>query len=224
MIQKRLEELNKKWKTKRDYKSFTNDGVLNYQTWEFQNPKVLFLLKESADGFIEIVGKEHDIRKGNGPHFWWNICYWKYLITNIYLKKNIDFISKLELPEVVCNNYLLDSIAYVNIKKNNEGLTKSNRGDILKYAKQDQDLLKEQIDIICPNVIFCSSDTFEAYRHIYGPNLLKLNDTCFRHNDRLIIKFYHPSYGFLTGGRKAIYYKLKNSIISDIDLPTQFNW
>ena len=224
MIQKKLEELNQTWQQERSYRFFTIDGVLNYKNWETQTPKILFLLKESADGFIDIAGRGHNITKGNGPHFWWNICYWKYLINNISTKRNYEFVSKFELPEVKNNNYILDSISYVNIKKNNEGKTKSERNDILKYARQDKYFLKKQLDIIEPNVIFCSQDTFDAYKHIYDSVLIKINNNCFKHNERLIINFYHPSYGFMKGGREAIYNVLRDNLTFENNLMEQFNW
>ena len=214
--------LYKKWIKKREYSYFTKDGILNYDVWEKTSPKIMFLLKETADDFINIADKDIDIRDGKGNHFWWNITYWKYVINQLYLKNtSFDFIPKEKLPEA-SNSYILNDIAYVNIKKECENKSKSDDTDINKYAQNDKALLKEQIDLISPNIIFCSATTYKAYINLYN-DITKLNNNCFKHNNRLIIKYYHPSYFQIKGGRKTLFNNLKNILLSD-DILGEFKW
>jgi hypothetical protein len=188
------------------------------------HPRILFLLKETADDFTQIAETEIDITKGNGSHFWWNICYWKYLINSISNGEKPEFINQNELPEVKFNNNILDAIAYVNVKKNCENKTKTDDSDILRYAQQDKDLLAEQIDLINPHIVFCSNITFISYQQIYENELTQINSICYRHKDRLILHFRHPSYFQISGGRETHFNDLKNALLKNGNVLSQFNW
>ena len=220
----KLELLSEKWKSQKGYNYFVYDGILNYGKWNFVTPKILFLLKEAADDFTEIAGLEINITNGNGPHFWWNICYWKYLIENLSKGVDVTFVSQSELPEVKINNNILDSIAYVNVKKNCENITISNDSDIYQYAINDKELLVEQIEIINPDVVFCSKVTFLAYKYLYGNEIEKINSICYKHKNRLILNFRHPSYFQISGGRETLFNNLKSALTVDGNLFGQFSW
>ncbi len=224
-IKEKQLHLYEQWKKERNYDDFVYDGILSYEKWDSIIPKIMFLLKETADDFTAIAEKAHDITNGNGTHFWWNICYWKYLIDKLYKNEEAEFIDSSELPEVKYNNNLLDSIAYVNIKKNCDNNPNSNDSVILDYAKSDQLFLVQQIDLIGPDIVFCSNATFNAYKCIYKePQLEKLNDICYKHGNRLILKFRHPSYFQISGGRETNFNDLKNALSSDGNILKQFNW
>ena len=216
------EQLYIKWKNNRNYSYFVYDGILNYQKWNVSRPKIMFLLKETADDFVHIANNDIDIRNGNGSHFWWNICYWKYVVSSLYTGKDISFISTSELPESQ-QNYILNDIAYVNIKKQCDNKTKTNDSEILQYALGDKDLLIEQIDLINPDVIFCNPITFKAYSNIYENKLEALNEICFKYDNRLILKFRHPSYFQIAGGRETHFNDLKNAIMN-LELGKKFVW
>lgn len=216
--------LYERWKKEKQYTYFVKDGILNYEKWNSIVPRIMFLLKETSDDFTCIADKSHDITKGNGTHFWWNICYWKYLVEKIFKGEDVVFIKKTELPEIKFNNNMVDSIAYVNIKKNCDNLSNSNDSEIFEYAISDKDLLKQQIEIIDPHVVFCSNITFNAYKYIFESQLEKINDICYQHKDRLIIKFYHPSYFQIPGGRKTLFVELHNALIANDSIFKLFKW
>ncbi|WP_143525186.1 hypothetical protein [Labilibacter marinus] len=180
-------------------------------------------MKESADDFTQIAEKDIDITSGNGSHFWWNICYWKYVINSIYNGKRCEFMDKNELPEVKFNQNILDDIAYVNIKKKCDNKTKSNDGEIFSFAIEDKELLIEQIELINPNIVLCNHITFRSYCHLYGDEIEKLNEVCYKHNDRLILNFRHPSYFQIKGGRKTHFSDLKSALL-DKNALDLFNW
>lgn len=215
------------WMTEREYKSssFNLDGILNYKTWESLNPKIMFFLKETADDFLDVRKDPINIRKGNGNHFWWNIVYWKHAINQIYNKNEIDhsLLPFSELHEVKYTNYIIDSIAYVNVKKICENKTSSNDAEILKYAMNDKPFLHEQINLINPDIVFCSKITFKAYKEIFGEELEQINSICYKHNNRLILKFVHPSYFQIKGGKGAHFSSLCKSLDGNGVL-SKFNW
>ncbi len=220
-LKQKQKDLYENWLKKRNYKEFTKDGILNYEVWEKTSPKIMFLLKESASDFINIADKNHDIRKGAGHHFWWNICYWKYIINQLHKgNTNLKFFQTTKLPEAK-NDYIINDIAYVNIKKKHQNKTKSENADIIQYAKADKELLIKQIDLISPDIVFCDKTTFNAYNILYG-KLDKLNNNCYKHNNRLIISYYHPSYFQIKGGRETLFYNLQ-TILSD-NIFEHFKW
>lgn len=223
-LKEKQELLYKEWISKRDYKLFVKDGILNYKKWETTKPKILFLLKESADNFTEIANQDIRIHTGNGNHFWWQICYWKYIINKLHSKEKVVFIPTKQLPESL-NENRLDSIAYVNVKKLCENKTTSKEKDILQYADVDKILLKKQIDLIQPNVVFCSTTTFKAYKKIYPQNNLKeLNKICYKDGQKLVLKFRHPSYFQIKGGRKTNFTDLHQSLLEKNGILNQFDW
>ena len=222
-LKEKQEALYEKWQKERNFPKdyFTKDGILNYDVWKETKSKIMFLLKETADDFVNIANREIDIRDGKGSHFWWNICYWKYVVNKVYNGDNsIEFIDTNELPEAK-KGYILNDIAYVNIKKECQNKAKSNDGEIIEYARRDKDLLIEQIDLISPNVIFCNNATFISYKILYG-ELEAINDNCFIHNNRLIIKYYHPSYFQISGGRETHFYNIRNFLTDNVF--EKFNW
>jgi len=220
-IKTQQEELYQQWEENSKYEYFVRDGILNYEVWKNTTPKTMFLLKETADDFVQIADNDIDIRNGNGSHFWWNICYWKYVVLNKYLKKDLSFIPTHELPEAQ-NDYILNDIAYVNVKKQCDNKTKTNDGEILEYANRDKQLLETQIELINPDIVFCNPVTFKAYSIIFGNQLIKLNDVCYKHNNRLILNFRHPSYFQIAGGRQTHFIDLSKAI--DDSVLRQFSW
>lgn len=206
------------------YGNFVYDGIINYDEWEKTKPKILFLLKETTNNFKRISEQSIDIREGSGNHFWWNMCYWKYLITQIYNGKSTEFIEQNQLPEVEENNFILDSVAYVNVKKTCENKNQSDDKEIYSYAKNDKDFLTKQIDLINPNVIFCSKITFDAYNFLYPNKISKISDFCFDHNNRLIIKYKHPGYFQIKGGKETLYSNLKNHLTVPDNVLKEFHW
>jgi hypothetical protein len=134
------------------------------------------------------------------------------------------FINTDELPEAKLNSNVLDSIAYVNVKKQCDNLTKSNDRDILNYGYRDADLLREQIEMINPDVIFCSSTTFKVYNHLYPADINSVNHICHKHHNRLVLNFYHPSYFQIRGGRETLFNILNSALTENGSILSQFDW
>lgn len=193
---KEIERLESSWIKERPHYRFTFDGILNEDKWFKSKSRVMFLLKESADDFCNIRGKApHDITKGKGNSFWYNIVRWWYLIDQ--LEHGFDNPTFMNITELKQKFRLFDMAAYANIKKNNENKSTSNHKNILDYAKRDRDFLKSQIDLINPKYILTNKTTFSSYKHIYANEKLELVENTdkrvYKHKERYIIRFYHPS-------------------------------
>ncbi len=118
----------------------------------------------------------------------------------------------------------------MDVKKANEGKSKSDNGDIVNYAKRDKTFLKEQIDLISPNVIICGG-TFHAFRNAVYDNIEDKNQlhyawnttsesSAWTHNNRLVINFYHPSYAF----NKEDLFENLCSLLIEGKVFEKFNW
>lgn len=182
-----------------------NDGILDERIFLRQPQKVMFLLKETYGDYNEIIGPQ-DIFNGKSSPFWPNIYNWTIFVNQIFLNIAPKFKSKKEIGE---QTLYVDNIAYVNVKKVNSNKAVSDKKDILKFAEKDKDLLRKQIDVINPDIIFTSNTTFEAYQLIFDLvfsdfknvkryDCKKQNFIYAEHQHRKIIKLYHPSSFALT--------------------------
>jgi hypothetical protein len=195
---KKVNSIFEKWNFERNYsEAFVRDGILDFECFRNQRPKILFLLFETYNNYRQI-GDSYDksgevnIHDGTGNFFWWNICRWKHSIYQIYNNKNIrpTFPENNTFPE------LIRDIAIVDIKKKDDNKSTTYRPEIINYAKNDREYLKEEIELINPNIIFCGS-TFEYLKIIFNSGnivpLTKQKKNCYKFNNSLIIDFYHPS-------------------------------
>ncbi len=234
ITQQEIDNIYQKWEEEIKGDQLVYDGILSIEKWNKLDLRVMFLLKESHNKYYKIAIEPVKIRKGSGPSFFPNILLWKYAIEKAYIshKKNTEIAR--EMPNYKTfdewkKNYL-DSIAYFNVKKTLGG-SSSNPKIISEFATNHKLILKEHINLINPNVIFCDDTTYFAYKNIFefrhydeikGDKILfnekyvKTNykPKLYRHNNRLIIRFYHPSY--FGKNRRKLYQKLINSLNSQI--------
>ena len=107
---------------------------------------------------------------------------------------------------------MLQNISVVNVKKS-DGEPHSKWENLVKYAKDDADLLRREIDLISPDVIVCGNNS-SLLRIVYGASVDEKGNVChdgaideksywFMHDngylwfdDKLIIDFYHPANQF----------------------------
>jgi hypothetical protein len=179
------------WSAQRpEYKIFVRDGILNKSLYTASNPKIAILLKESNDDFVEIAPLTTDGYgpNGNSSHFWRNINIYTYIATCAWNNINPIYDDIHEITEKQVN-----SIAYINVKKNAENKSVSNDNEILEYSERDQPFLRKQLRIIQPQIVFCGN-TKKCYDFIEDSSFLKHN--VYLGKNRLVIDYYHPSYAF----------------------------
>ncbi|MGZ0016906.1 hypothetical protein [Yeosuana sp. AK3] len=185
-IPQKLTVLNSKWKAERpQYKNFVSDGILNYSEYRKQNPKILFLLKESNSGFINIA----PFPEGYGPRgssnmFWRYMRGYEHIIISALKEQPFNENKVLELKEKKNIN-----TAYVNVKKQCDNNPTSNSMEIELFAQNDKELLTEQIELINPDVIYCAG-TFSSYKILYN-EVNKLSMGIYQTKERIVIDYYH---------------------------------
>jgi hypothetical protein len=203
-----------------DNKEFTRDGISNFERWEKQEPKILFLLKEAWGGFIPL----HPEQKIKGM-FGINIARWKLVIKELYNNRDAEpvFMEAWQRPEYN------DDIAIVEVKKVDEEKTSSNINIINEFAVRDSAFLKEQIDLINPDIVFCCGTTDAYGNHIFGDDTWEQISSifeprpchCYKHKNRLIIDFYHPT---LIGTDPKMMVNLLGRLIKEGNVFDKFDW
>lgn len=186
-----LKLLFEEWtKARPHYKIFCKDGILVNDEWDKQCPKIMFLLKETYTGFPEIIGRPHG-PGGTSGTFWRRMRMWTYIIAEMFNNNTPIFQEAIKIKEEPNSK-----IAYLNIKKNVERIENrndaySNDDDIRKYAKNDKDFLKQQIEIIAPDIILCCG-TFKFCSDIFD-QIENLSKNLHKASNVLLIDFGHPS-------------------------------
>lgn len=182
--QKLLEE----WSRMRpEYETFTFDGVLNESIYTNSNPRIALLLKESNDDFVEIAPLNGDGYGPNGssPLFWRNINIFIYIATCAW---NGRIVSIKDIKDVTEKK--VNSIAYINVKKKAENKPTSSNKEILKYAREDKDFLRRQINLIDPEVVFLAN-TKSCFDEIQES--IHIAHNVYKGSNNIVIDYYHPS-------------------------------
>lgn len=195
------DELNKlfsKWQSRPRHQyninqgmAFVRDGAMDKEKWEQANPKIVFLEKEAYgdgggdEGSSWCLGTLLRENWGQARYqHWLNVSRWTYGIQHTN-KENIPSFP----DDKVARNAVFDS-AVVNIKKSGGSQT-SNDHDLKLYVEEDGDLIKEQIDLLNPDVIvFCS--TWHLVKELFGEPK-ELSTWTYQRNNQKLLKYYHPA-------------------------------
>jgi hypothetical protein len=183
-------KLLSEWKKNRPkYKKFVKDGVLNEDIYFSESPRIALLVKESNNDFYEIAPLKDENGwgpEGSSPFFWRNINIWQYAINSAWNNKKCSYKDAEAIKENQVN-----SIAYINIKKNAECKSVSNNDDLLNYIEADKSYIEKQIELVNPQIILCGG-TYSLYNKIC-PSEPVSSGVYLSNDGRLIIEFYHPS-------------------------------
>ncbi len=149
-IVNREENLFLKWQNARKYPAFTLDGVFDEETYNKQEVKILYILKEANWKECNFVLnlKEWLLSEKSSTYWktWNNIARWTQA-----LQIGGDYISAISKKD---KTYWLRKIAFLELKKVPGGASSSD-DEIAEYAKNDSEFLKCQIMIYNPDIIIC---------------------------------------------------------------------
>lgn len=178
---------------------FSEDGMVDIESYKSCRLKLLFLLKEvnSESGFNLV----EFIRKGGRNQTWGNIARWIYGIQQY--DKDINW-KDLD-PQQENRVELLKSICVMNLKKT-PGKHTTNSKDLWRVAKDDKEFIIKQFHIyfddstIRPDfIIGCGSETFDLFNSIVevdGQNSWKLTSKGILYYsydmNKYFIKYAHP--------------------------------
>jgi hypothetical protein len=210
---------------------FTKDGPSNWEVYFNEKPRILFLLKEPWFGYRPDDWNYIYGQKG------YNQVRWAYIIQQLYENpaSTIALPSDIELKRLYNGDY--SRIAEVEVKKVNHEQSASSDGEIFDYAARDAAYLQRQINLIDPQVIICCG-TFSSFWKIFEDDFnqkipLQIGKTerayrirdlyAWKHQNRLVLDFYHPSHGRIPGGINT-YTKLLCELLNHGDIFNQFIW
>ena len=189
----------------RDNFGFVKDGIINPEIWfaREDNERILFLLKEAYEKdeekhiwdlpswiretkCMDSCDKECKgcFRAGNA---YTRLAEWVWGIDEFCKTRSKKFDNNLGIMPYKREMYknkrveMLCKASIINIKKS-DGVKSSSYKNLMKYVKDDADLLGEQIAIINPTVIICGG-TSELLSNIFS-NIS---------NDYKIISIPHPT-------------------------------
>jgi len=171
------------------YHGFKKDGIIDPNRWENTTPKVLFVLKESYDGPKDL--RKEILETGCAKwKIWWTVAYWCYACH--YVAQSGTLPQFPAANPAACNEAsdLFLSSAIINIKKSN-GQHPSSNDDLEHYVNEDADLIRQQIEIINPNILI-SGNVWWAQK--LWPDARQVYDLVWRTGDRLLVNFWHPAH------------------------------
>lgn len=211
-------ELMREWKDKHKavgYESFVTDGIVCPEVWFSQTTRVLFILKEAYNDersrgvdwcLLDYLMSED----GSKGRIWTAVAEWQYALQNTTNRDIPVFDGWLGCPVGDMKQYrkargnLLKQCSVINIKKSN-GRNGSDDADLLRYVKEDWELIKTQIELIDPTIIVCGS-TFSLLRdwtadpeqkrtQIFGVDTAYIPDSrgCYAIGSRALLAYYHPA-------------------------------
>lgn len=192
--QDNLTTLMDKWREKHELQGrerFISDGIVNCEIWNSQQtPKVCFFLKEAHDEEGNGYNLTQELHNSGPWVMWKRVIIWIQAIHNAYEKNYVPY-EKYNFENI--KKELIDKIAVVNIKKSN-GKMQSKNEDLAIYASEDKEELKQEIELIKPDVIVCGS-TIQYLRTVLDNKNNHPNDSLFEFwGNRLIINYYHPAW------------------------------
>lgn len=196
-----LDSLFTEWEARhkgKGYKNFIRDGIVNYESWDGQETsKVCYLLKEAYGDNDFSLTDELAVR------LWgiWEqkIPFWTQGVYDSQVPPK-PFEPKMSDNE---KRSIIDRIAVVNIKKSN-GNPSSDDNDLMKYVREDEELLRRELTIIEPDVIICGY-TFQLVKDVLqGIEVFPEGDG--KWGNSLVIDYYHPSNWHGAAGNTEIHY------------------
>lgn len=196
-----INTLMNNWKEKhikKGYERFVADGIVNLKKWSSQNtPKVCFFLKEAYTTTDEDqYNLVKDLDNYEPWKMWKKVAIWTAAIHNA-CKGNIEYNEEILRSKT---KELIQSIAVINVKKSN-GKSNSNNEDLKKYAIEDSEELKVELEIINPDVIICGY-SLGLLKIVLGNDLI-IDNTCDNMygywGKTVVIDYYHPACRYPNG-------------------------
>ncbi len=188
----KLDSLFERWRQSREeYEDkFSKDGIIKESAWLGASPKLLFLLKETNDFPDDIRVLIPNYWKG----LWVNVGRWAYGLQKT-AKGCIPSFTEASQP----HNYKTagESSAIMNLKKS-PGKNQSNMEEIRGKAQYDKDFIKEELDIIQPEIVVCGAKFEIAKKIISELNCKPIDEDskCYKIGETLWIDYCHPSARF----------------------------
>lgn len=141
------------------YGGFIRDGIINIENWKKQKVRICFILNEPG-GYsdIEKFPNGADLaadwnERGSFSTFMFKLVVWTKAIQDSFVAP-ITY-NKQEVMKI--RDELIRSIAIVNIKKT-DGQKRSDFELLQRFANEDAEELKKELELVNPNIIICGEN------------------------------------------------------------------
>lgn len=208
----KTEKLNKlfnAWEKGYTSGTFCRDGIVNEELFSNARKKILFVTKEPNDpSKSQWDYRDWYDKEISSYPFCYRITEWAYGILHEFPPIEEVWKDRIKAHES------LRSIAMMNIKKSG-GTGSSNIHEMMKYAENDISNLREEINIIDPEIIILGTSWKKLRNFILDKQEWSNSgyDVAIgRYNNAKVIDFYHPS---SRNAPSAAYSLLQNIINSN---------
>ncbi|MGZ2371758.1 hypothetical protein ACXR6G_18410 [Ancylomarina sp. YFZ004] len=179
--------------------SLIYDGIVSPSHWFASDIKILVIMKEAYGGgfwnIAEQISADDGILKVGGTASQGTqnrLAEWVFAIRQGLNNSKLDIESEKAKGYFKARKYMLE-IAYVNLKKINGNNTSSDT-DIKTHVSNYKYLLKEQIELIKPNMILCGG----TFHFIDGVLIDKCQpiaglQNCYHNSKYTVLSTYHPA-------------------------------
>ena len=139
-----MESLFHEWQQKYSFSAFIKDGIVDSEKYE--EPHILFVLRDMNCSVPNDLCE--DLRTyGSGAKTWCNVGRWTKALLDPDEEYPYDMSSKKRVDQV-------SRVAVMNIKKEG-GTSRANGGALIRFAKQQKEMILEQIRLCDPHIIIC---------------------------------------------------------------------
>lgn len=141
------------------YGGFVRDGIVNLESWKQQKVRICFILNEAGGRFdMEHYPDGFDLaaewnEKGSFSKFMFKLAVWTKAIQDAF-SPPITY-KKSDVSKI--RDDLIRSIAIVNIKKS-DGQRRSDFSVLQRFANEDAEELKRELELVNPNIIICGEN------------------------------------------------------------------
>lgn len=139
-----MEELFERWQQKYSFSAFIKDGIVDVTKYE--KPHILFVLRDMNCSVPNDLCK--DLRlMGSGAKTWCNVGRWVQALLDKNQEYPYDMSQKQRIEQI-------SRVAVMNIKKEGGG-SRAEGKTLVAYAKEQKDLILEEIKMCYPDIIIC---------------------------------------------------------------------
>ena len=141
------------------YGGFVRDGIVNLENWKKQKVRICFILNEAGGrGEMPHYPDGSDLaaewnEKGSFSKFMFKLSVWTKAIQDSFNPPNTY--NKGDVSKI--RDELIRSIAIVNIKKS-DGQRRSDFELLQRFAAEDAEELKKELELVNPNIIICGEN------------------------------------------------------------------
>lgn len=200
-------DLFRRWSEHRP--QLVTDGAVDGAAYEASSLRVVLVLKDVNSEGVGNWDLRHELRTNPMPATWCTVARWMWGIRRLQEDLAWDVVGYT--PDLQQRIDAVRSLCVVNLKKE-PGAAVSDRGAVARYAREDADLLREQLALYAPDVVICGG-VGELVREVTGAGPWRRTRRGVAHSASptggVLVSYYHPQARF---DGPMMYYTLVDAV------------